>query len=150
MKSLFGLHSSSSSSNSSNSSNSSSAMHLRVFDVEIQLQKGFTGLVEGKCDELLSQTGQVMMMIKAAAAAVVVMVVVVLTMMAISQILHITPHTSHITRHTSHITRHTSHVVQVFLITPAVGFDGQNIRIRSASELLSSGSLMSSRVMMVQ
>ena len=66
----------------------------------------------------------------------VVVAVVVATMMVISLILH--------------ITRHTSHVVQVFLITPAVGFDGQNIRIRSASELLSSGSLMSSRVMMVQ
>jgi hypothetical protein len=39
---------------------------------------------------------------------------------------------------------------QVFLITAAFGFDDENIRIRNAAELLSSGSLMSSRIIMVQ
>jgi hypothetical protein len=31
-----------------------------VFDSDVQLQKGFLGLVEGKCDVLPSDTGQVM------------------------------------------------------------------------------------------
>jgi hypothetical protein len=56
MKSTFGLI------DSGGGGGNGGMMHVRVFDSEIQLQKGFPGLVEGKCDVLLSQTGQVLLL----------------------------------------------------------------------------------------